>query len=71
VLGRPVEVADVSADEQSAILASAGLDDGLIGFLVATDASIARGELALATGDLSALIGRPTTPIVETFRAAV
>jgi NAD(P)H dehydrogenase (quinone) len=71
VLGRPVAVADVSADEQSAILASAGLDDGLIGFLVATDASIARGELALATGDLSALIGRPTTPIVETFRAAV
>ena len=69
VLGKPIEVADVSADEQSAILTSAGLDASLIGFIVAVDASIKQGGLALATGDLSSLIGHSTTPIVETFRA--
>lgn len=69
VLGKPVEVANVSADEQSAILASAGLDAGLVGFIVGVDAGIKQGDLELATGDLSSLLGRPTTPIVETLRA--
>ena len=69
VLGKPVEVANVSADEQSAILASAGLDGGLVGFIVGVDAGIKQGDLELATGDLGSLLGRPTTPIVETLRA--
>jgi NAD(P)H dehydrogenase (quinone) len=68
VLGKPVEVANVSGDEQAAILTSAGLDEGLVGFIVSVDAGISRGELELATGDLHALIGRPTTPLVETLR---
>jgi NAD(P)H dehydrogenase (quinone) len=71
VLGKPVDVANVSADEQSAILASAGLDAGLVGFIVGVDSSIKQGELELATGDLSSLIGRPTTPITETLRTLV
>lgn len=69
VLGKPVEVANVSADEQTSILTSAGLDAGLVGFIVGVDAGIKQGDLELATGDLSALIGRPTTPIAETLRA--
>ena len=69
VLGKPVEVADVSADEQTTILTSAGLDAGLVGFIVGVDSGIKLGDLELATGDLSALIGRPTTPIAETLRA--
>ena len=68
VLGKPVELANVSADEQSAILTSAGLDAGLIGFLTSVDTGIKQGDLELATGELSSLIGRPTTPIVETLR---
>jgi NAD(P)H dehydrogenase (quinone) len=71
VLGKSVEVANVSADEQASILTSAGLDAGLVDFIVAVDASIKQGELELATGDLSSLIGRPTTPIVETLRTFV
>jgi NAD(P)H dehydrogenase (quinone) len=67
VLGRPVGVTQVSADEQRSILTAAGVDPGLVGFIVATDASIRDGELALTTGELSALIGRPTTPLTETF----
>ena len=69
VVGKPVEVANVSADEQSAILTSVGLDAGLIGFITGVDAGIRQGDLELATGELSSLIGRPTTPIVETLRS--
>jgi NAD(P)H dehydrogenase (quinone) len=69
VVGKPVAVANVSADEQSAILTSVGLDAGLIGFITGVDAGIKQGDLELATGELSSLIGRPTTPIVETLRS--
>lgn len=70
-LGTPVSVAHVSGDEQASILSSAGVDPGAVSFIVSTDASIAQGGLALATGELSALIGRPTTPLVETFSSKV
>ena len=40
-----------------------------VGFTVATDASIKNGELEVAGNDLSTLIGRPTTPLVDTLRA--
>lgn len=69
VLGKPIEVANVSADEQTTVLTSAGLDAGLVGFIVGVDSGIKQGDLELATGDLTSLIGRPTTPIVETLRA--
>jgi NAD(P)H dehydrogenase (quinone) len=69
VIGSPVTVAQVSADEQRAALAAAGVPDLWVGFTVATDASIKAGELEVTTGDLSALIGRPTTPLVDTLRA--
>lgn len=70
VLGRPVEHRAVSADEHRAILEEAGLDAGTIAFLVGLDEGIARGDLADATADLRTLVGRPTVPLVETFRAA-
>jgi NAD(P)H dehydrogenase (quinone) len=69
VLGTPVSVAQVTPEQQTAILVEAGLDEGTAGFVVAIDASTAKGELALANGDLGSLIGRPTTPLVETLRA--
>ncbi|MEV7395570.1 SDR family oxidoreductase [Aeromicrobium sp. NPDC092404] len=68
VLGSPVTVAQVTPEEQAAILVEAGLDEGTAGFVAAIDAATAKGDLALANGDLSALIGRPTTPLVETLR---
>ncbi|MET0449061.1 MAG: SDR family oxidoreductase [Aeromicrobium sp.] len=71
VIGAPVTVAQVSPDEQSAALAAAGVPDMWVGFTVATDASIKAGELEVTGGDLSALIGRPTTPLVDSLRASV
>ncbi len=69
VIGAPVTVAQVSPEEQAAALAAAGVPDEWVGFTVATDASIRNGELEVTGGDLSSLIGRPTTPLVDTLRA--
>ncbi|MBD8607962.1 SDR family oxidoreductase [Aeromicrobium sp. CFBP 8757] len=71
VLGTPVTVNEVSPEEQAAALAAAGVPPMWVDFTVATDASIARGELEVAGNDLSTLIGRPTTPLADSLRAAV
>ena len=69
VIGAPVTVAQVSPEDQTAALAAAGVPDMWVDFTVATDASIKNGELEVAGGELSALIGRPTTPLVDSLRA--
>lgn len=69
VLGRPVEHRSVSTEEHVAALLGAGLDEGTAGFVAALDAGIARGDLADATDEVRTLIGRPTTPLVDTLRA--
>ncbi|MRK00898.1 NAD(P)H-binding protein [Aeromicrobium sp. S22] len=71
VLGSPVSVAQVQPEEQAAILAEAGVPPFWADFAVSTDASIRDGELEVAGNELSTLIGRPTTPLAETLRAAV
>jgi NAD(P)H dehydrogenase (quinone) len=71
ITGRPVEYRDVSQAEHVAALVAAGLDEGTAGFVAALDHNIAEGTLADVTGDLSRLIGRPTTPLVEGLRAAL
>lgn len=70
VLRRQVTVQNVSAAEHAAILTDSGVDAATAGFLVAIDSSIAAGELGVVTGDLNRLIGHPTTPLIDTLRAA-
>lgn len=53
------------------ILVGAGVPEPMARLFTDTDDSIARGELALTTGDLSRLIGRPTTPLTDTVAAAL
>lgn len=65
VLGRDVTYQRVSPEEHLAALRGAGLDDGTAGFLVGIDAAIRAGELAVQTGELDRLAGRPTTPLVD------
>ena len=65
ILGAPVAHRNVSADEHSAVLTAAGLDEGTVGFVVAMDANIRDGLLDATPGDLGRLIGRPTTPLAE------
>jgi len=70
VLGREVRHQRVSADELAAGLRAAGLDEGLVGFLVAVDTATARGALDTDPGPLAELAGRPSTPLLDVLRAA-
>jgi NAD(P)H dehydrogenase (quinone) len=69
VLGREVVYTPVSPEEHFEALLAAGLDEATAGFVVALDSNIAAGTLAEVTGDLSRLIGRPTTPLIDAVRA--
>ncbi|WP_114855946.1 NAD(P)H-binding protein [Brachybacterium sp. YJGR34] len=70
--GATVTAQHVSTEGHRAALAEAGLPDGLVDFLVSTEQAVAHGELAdPASGTLSGLIGRPTTPLRETLAGAL
>lgn len=66
--GRPCAYKAVEPAELSAAMVAAGADEGTAGFVAALDANIADGDLADTTGDLPALLGRPTTPLKETLK---
>ncbi len=70
VLGREIAYRPVSGKELDAQLTAAGLDQATRALLVGLDQNIADGTLAEITGQLSALIGRPTTTLEEGLRAA-
>ncbi|NYG59610.1 NAD(P)H dehydrogenase (quinone) [Nocardioides daedukensis] len=67
-VGRDVAYQSVSADDVTAALVEAGLDAGSAGFVATLDANTARGDLAEVDPTLAELIGRPTTPLVESLR---
>jgi NAD(P)H dehydrogenase (quinone) len=69
--GRRVRPEEVGPEEQAKTLAEAGVPQMWVDFTVATDASIKNGELEVPGNDLSALIGRPTTPLADSLRTAV
>jgi NAD(P)H dehydrogenase (quinone) len=70
-LGRPLTYRAITPQELDARLTEAGLDAGTRGFVVGLDRNIAEGTLAEVSGDLSRLIGRPTTTLVDGLRALV
>ncbi|RLP68441.1 SDR family oxidoreductase [Mycetocola reblochoni] len=69
LLGRPVRYASVTPDELAATLTAAGVPADGAGFAAALDADTAAGYLSETTGDLSRLIGRPTTPLATALAA--
>jgi len=71
IIGSKVVYTPIEPEEYARILRGAGLDEGTAGFVVALDQSIRNGALAEVTGDLSGLIGRPTTSLVDGLRAAI
>lgn len=70
VIGSAVTVAPVTTEEHVAALTAAGVPAVWADFAASTDASIKDGELAATTGELSQLIGRPTTPLAHVLRAS-
>ena len=69
VADREVEYRDLSPEAHAEALRGVGLDEGTIGFVVALDGNIRDGLLSETSGDLSRLIGRPTTPLIDSLRA--
>lgn len=68
VLGREVELRQLSAQQRHAELEEAGLDAGTAGFVTALEQNIRNGALDHADGTMSRLLGRPTTPVLDTLR---
>ncbi|MGX1909763.1 SDR family oxidoreductase [Streptomyces phaeochromogenes] len=69
--GKEIAYNSVPGEVYEGILTGAGLPAPFASILVGVDASIEKGELVVATGDLSRLTGRPTTPIAESIAAAL
>ncbi|WP_406862484.1 NmrA family NAD(P)-binding protein [Streptomyces sp. HUAS MG47] len=69
--GREIAYRNVPAAAHLEILTGAGVPALFAEILVDVDEAIGRGALAATSGDLSRLIGRPTTPIGETIAAAL
>lgn len=69
--GTPVSYQNVSPQEHRQLLVAAGLPEPVADMLVDADRGIRAGELATTTGDLSSLIGRPTTPLADAVAALV
>ncbi|WP_329135335.1 NAD(P)H-binding protein [Streptomyces sp. NBC_01476] len=69
--GREIVYRDVTPAEYREVLVGAGVPAGFADVLVDVDQAVKRGLLARTSGDLSRLIGRPTTPLAESVAAAV
>ncbi|NUW43839.1 SDR family oxidoreductase [Nonomuraea rhodomycinica] len=69
--GKEITYRAVTPEQQREILAGAGVPEPMIAFLQDIDGAIGRGLLAVRTGELSRLIGRPTTPLADSIAAAL
>ncbi|GGZ16035.1 SDR family oxidoreductase [Streptomyces poonensis] len=69
--GKEITYNPVPEETYVGILTGAGLPEPFARILAGVDASIAKGELAGTSGDLSRLTGRPTTPIADSIAAAL
>ncbi|MDX2525495.1 SDR family oxidoreductase [Streptomyces europaeiscabiei] len=69
--GKEIANNPVSGDALVGILTGAGLPEGFAAILAGVDASVEKGELVVSSGDLSRLIGRPTTPIADSITVAL
>ncbi|MFI9213230.1 SDR family oxidoreductase [Streptomyces sp. NPDC053253] len=69
--GREIAYNSVPAEAHLAVLTGAGVPEPFAAILVDVDRAVGHGALALRTGDLARLIGRPTTPIAVTIKEAL
>lgn len=69
--GRTIPYQNLPEAEYSGILVGAGLPGWLASGLASWDVAASKGALYDASGDLSRLIGRPTTPLATVMAAAL
>ena len=70
VTGTTVVYRDLTPDELTASMVSAGADQGTSEFVTALEASTARGELETDSPALENLLGRAPTSLADAVRAA-
>ncbi|HEV2784079.1 MAG TPA: SDR family oxidoreductase [Actinophytocola sp.] len=71
IAAREVGYRNLTPDEHRAALIDAGLPEAAADVYVSFDRDIAAGALGDTPGQLSSLIGRPTTPLAETLAAVL
>jgi len=71
VTGKAVSYQDLPSAEHHAALTAAGLDPHLVDLLVDVDGKLAGGALVDGSGDLSRLIGHPTTSLRSSIEAVL
>lgn len=69
--GRPLSYINVPESEYASVLASVGIPRSLAEDIASWDTAASKGALFDDGHELSTLIGRPTTPIVEALREAL
>lgn len=69
--GRPVTYQDLPVEEYTQVLVKAGVPEPYAAALAESDRGVARGDLLVTSGDLSRLIGHPTTSMAAAVQAAV
>jgi NAD(P)H dehydrogenase (quinone) len=69
--GKEITYNNVPAETRQAILEGVGIPAAFAAVLVDVDHAIGRGLLSGTSGDLSRLIGRPTTPLRDSVAAAL
>lgn len=67
VLGTPVRYEALTPEQEREMLLGAGLDEGTVDFLSVMNAGMRDNTQAPTPGDLARLIGRPTTPLIDTL----
>jgi NAD(P)H dehydrogenase (quinone) len=69
--GKPVVYADLPVDAYTQTLIGFGLSEPVAVIIADSDAGIARGDLLSDSGDLSRLLGRPTTTLADAIGQAL
>ncbi len=69
--GKTVVYQDMPESEYTNVLIGAGLPEGFAAILADSEVGASKGGLYSDSKDLSSLIGRPTTPILESIKAAL
>ncbi|WP_246075397.1 hypothetical protein [Nonomuraea terrae] len=69
LLGTPVLYQALTSEQEGEQSLAFGLDEGTAGFMVTLNANLRDGAMALTTGDLARLIGRPTEPLARIMKA--
>lgn len=68
--GKEIAYQNLPAADYAALLTKIGLPEVFAQVLADSDLGIARGDLLVTSGDLSKLLGRPTTSMADAVRAA-